>query len=206
MRRLPRGGDFNGSVDENFNGHTFGASLLFSSVLTDKVTFGAGFKLAYIQDKYDSDMTGFGASNGILSTGTESAVTDRDLTLNYRRFGPVLGISVKPSSMLTIDASLEAGFYVGDVEKESTLAQDFTMIIRPASDLYTEDLGSSDLNGWDLAAKVKPEIILSDAISVPLIVAFNYRDFRWNVDGTSIGFIRALQSAGRGAWGGNRRL
>ncbi len=69
-------GFFNGSTEENFNGHTFSGSLLVSSAFTDKVTFGAGLKFGYTRDRYESNMVGFGVSNG--------ALVDRDGERRYR--------------------------------------------------------------------------------------------------------------------------
>ena len=191
---IPNYGYFIGSTEEDFNGNTFNGSLLLSSVVSDTVTFGAGLKFGYTRDRYESTMSGFGVSNGFLVTGTESAEIDRNLTLRYYRLGPVFGISMKPSAMLKIDASLEAGFYMGDVLKDSSYLESFTgalstFLFRTPTMAYTEDFGASDLSGWDLSAKVNPEITLSDALSVPMFVAFNYRDFGWNVGGESQGLF-----------------
>ncbi len=187
-------GFFNGSTEENFNGHTFSGSLLVSSVFTDKVTFGAGLKFGYTRDRYESNMNGFGVSNGALVTGTESADIDSNLLLRYYRLGPVFGVSMKPSAMLKIDASLEAGFYMGDVQKDSAYFESFTgnlatFLFRDPEMAYTEDLDASELGGWDMSVKVNPELTLSDALSVPMFVAFDYSDFGWEVGGTAEGFF-----------------
>ncbi len=83
---------------------------------------------------------------------------------------------------------------MGDVQKDSAYFESFTgnlatFLFRDPEMAYTEDFNSSELSGWDMSAKVNPELTLSDALSVPMFVAFNYRDFGWKVGGFPEGFF-----------------
>jgi hypothetical protein len=187
---------FNGSSEEAYHGHTFGASLLLSSAVNDRITYGAGLKIGYTRETYDTSIDGFGVSTSTLpgTNGTEHADLDRELTLRYYRIGPVLGIALKPIPKLAIDASLEAGFYMGDVQKEASYLEDFTgnlanFLFRDPSMAYNENFSASELSGWDMRAKVNAEYALSEKLSFPLYVAFDYRDFRWRVGGLADGLF-----------------
>jgi hypothetical protein len=187
-------GLFNGKAEDNFNSHAYDVSLLISSVVSDRVTYGAGLKIGYTRETYDTSIDGFGISNGALVTGTESADLDRELTLRYYRIGPVLGIALKPMPKLAIDASVEGGFYMGDVQKEASYLEEFTgnlatFLFRDPSMAYNENFNASELNGWDMSAKVNAEYALSEKLSFPVYVAFDYRDFRWSVGGLADGLF-----------------
>jgi hypothetical protein len=188
-------GFFNGSFDQRLDSHTFAPSIMFSAKMSDSLTFGGALRYAYVSERFEEDINGAGVGDTIFGTLTENLLVDRELWLRYHYLSPKLGISYAPSDRFVLNASVAAGIYFGGVAKDASLYDDaFSGQITPS--LYTEDLNSSDVSGWDIAAKVRPEFKVTDALSIPLAVDFWYKDFRWGVGGTAAGYFGPLAYGG----------
>lgn len=181
-----------GSWDERLNAHTFGLSILANHAFSDAFILGTGVTYSYNMEHLARKGSGDGRV-GAAALFPETLLIDRDLRLNYHRFAPVVGILLKPSDRFTLDASVEAGFSFGGVSKNSLLYDDEG----PAGNTwYTEDLDSRDLFGWDITAKVRPVIKISERLSFPLVLDFAYRKFNWGVDGSSYGYFAPMAYGG----------
>ncbi len=187
-------GDMSGTLNQRLDSHTVAPSVLFSFKVSDAFTLGASLKYAYTNERFDEDVEGDGPT-AIGAPLAENLLIDRDLCLSYHYISPKFGISFVPSDRFVLNASVAVGFYFGGVNKDASLSDDYYGALftpRP----YTEDLHSTDVRGWDIAAKVRPEFKVSDALSIPLMVDFWYKDFRWGVDGTSAGYFTPVTYSG----------
>jgi opacity protein-like surface antigen len=176
-----------GNTSQHINNNAVALSALYDLNVSDRLSVGVGLKYAYFHERLRGDLYGVGESDNF--NNEEIADIDRELRLSYHLISPVVGISVRPSDMFMLDASLSAGFFMGGVKKESSLYDNVALpggwlVTDPT---YREDLDSRDLFGWEIAAKVRPEIIVSDTLSFPMLVDFSYRDFSWGVDGDATG-------------------
>ncbi len=171
----------NGSIDQKIESHDLSLSVLYSLKLSDALTLGAGLKETYRTEWLSDDLFAVGSDQA----GNPNFRTDldRDLRLRYNTISPVLGVSFNPAGHFSLDGWVSAGFYFGDVRKNATLFDN-----DPAGvPTYREDLDSGDVSGWEIAASVRPAIALSDALSVPFVLEYAYRDFTWSVGGSSTG-------------------
>ncbi len=171
-----------GSISQKLETHDFTLSALYSLKMSDALTVGAGLKYSYRDESWDDDLFAQGVDP---SAAVHSFVTDlnRDLGLRYSVVSPVLGVSLKSSDRFNMDAWLSAGFYFGDVQKNSNLYENSSGPTPP----YSEDLDSGDVTGWDISASVRPELAVTDALSIPFVLDFSYRDIKWSVGGASFG-------------------
>jgi hypothetical protein len=174
---------FWGSWDERLNANTFGISLLVNHAFSDSFTLGTGLTYSYNTERLIREGAGNGTNGAPPFPITEVALIDREYKLYYHRLAPVVGILLKPSDRFTLDASLEAGFSFGNAGVESNLYDSGGGATR----WYSDDADSRDLFGWDIAAKVRPVITLSDRLSIPLVLDFTYRSFDWEADGAAYG-------------------
>jgi hypothetical protein len=175
-------GGITSSLEREIRSSDFSLGLLYNIEFTPAFSLGMGLK--YGRGVHESD---FGLDGSGTSTfGPETIVMDRDLTLDYHRFAPVLGVSVKPNDALTIDASVEGGYIFGGVDKSDTLDSTFVVVpalFRP----HSEHLSSRDLSGWDIKAGLDVMYAVSDTLSLPFFIDFAYMDTAWEVDGTAAG-------------------
>ena len=183
-------GLINGSLEQRLDSHTVAPSALFSYKVNDAFTIGASLKYAYINERFQDDITGSGSYGTTLPGNPEIVDIERDLCLSYHYLSPKVGIS-RRLRRLILNASVAAGLYSGGVNKDADLFDSFFSGSYTPS--YSEDLHSSDIRGWDIAAKVRPEFKVSDALSIPLVLDFWYKDFRWGVAGASSGLFCALR-------------
>ncbi len=174
-----------GDFEQRLDSHTVAPSVLFDFRVSDALSIGASLKYAYTNERFDEDIE--------ATSITEDVLIDRELCLSYHYISPKVGISFVPSDRFVLNASVAAGFYFGGVNKDASLFSSSDPGFTPP---YTEDLHSTDVRGWDIAAKVRPEFKVSDALSIPLVVDFWYKDFRWEVDGTSAGYFPAFNYSG----------
>jgi hypothetical protein len=172
-----------GSISQKLETHDFTLSVLYSLEMSNAVAVGAGFKYTYRDESWDSDIFGRGFDDSFITPSSFLTDLNQDLGLGYSIVSPVLGVSLKPSDRFNMDAWLSAGFYFGDVRKNSNLFENASGT-NPA---YSEDLDSSDLTGWDISASVRPELAVTSTLSIPFVLDFSYRDVKWSVGGASFG-------------------
>jgi hypothetical protein len=177
------GSTFSASLNRTIRTSDFSFGLLYDIELSRAFTLGMGLRYGYENTRSEFGLSGSGTSN-FLSPETISM--DRNLTLDYHRIAPVMGISLKPIDALTIDASVEAGFLFGGVDKSGTLYNGL-IAIAPIYKPYVESLHSRDLSGWDIESAVDVTYAVSDRLSLPFFVDFAYADTSWEVDGTATG-------------------
>ncbi len=182
-------GRIDGSFVQRLDSHTFSPSVLFDFKVNDALTLGAALKYAYISERFQDDITGAGSWTAL----PEHLLIDKDLWLKYHYLSPEVGVSFVPSDRFTLNASLAAGFYFGRVDKDASMHDDALI---GADNTYTEDLDSSGVSGWDIAAKVRPQFKVNDKVSIPLVLDFWYKDFKWAVDGPSSGYFAAMSYGG----------
>ncbi len=175
-----------GSISQKLETHDFTLSALYSLKMSDALTVGAGLKYAYRDESWDNDLFGQGSDPFVAP----SFFTDlnQDLGLRYNIVSPILGVSFKPSDRFNMDAWLSAGFYFGDVQKNSNLFESAVLGLFNFAP-YSEDLDSGDVTGWDISTSVRPELAVTDALSIPFVLDFSYRDIKWSVGGASFGYF-----------------
>jgi hypothetical protein len=186
-----------GSWDERLNSHTFGLSVLYNHAFSDTFTFGTGLSYEYVTERLIRKGGGNGESGGRGGLTPESLSIDRETKLRYHRFAPVWGILYKPSDRFTLDASIEAGFSFGAAGVESNLSDvnGIAAFTAPSS-AYSDNTEGNDLYGWDIAAKVRPVIKVSDALSFPLVLDFTYRQLDWSADGYAYSYFTPVAYGG----------
>ncbi len=176
-------GSMTSSLEREIRSSDFSLGLLYNIEFTPAFSLGMGLKYGRGVHESNFSLDGTGSS---VPFGPEVITMDRELTLDYHRFAPVLGVSVKPNDALTIDASVEGGFIFGGVDKGDTLNSTVAVvpaIFRP----HVENLASRDLSGWDIKTGLKVTYAVSDRLSLPFFADFAYGDTRWEVDGTAAG-------------------
>ncbi len=176
-------GNITSSLDRQIKSSDFSLGLLYNVELTPAFSLGMGLKYGYGIHESDFGLDGSGTSNAF---GLEVTTMDRELVLDYHRFAPVLGVTVKPSDAWTIEASVEGGYLFGGVDKDDSLT-DSAVFIPPTDRTHSEVLDSRDLSGWDIGTYVKVAYALSDDLSFPFFVDFAYMDTTWEVDGSGTG-------------------
>lgn len=180
---FPLRSSFAGTTEERLDAHTFGASLLLSREVGKDLTLGAGLKYTYRTETSELDESGFG--NLFFGIDIpENADVSKDLTLRTHEIAPVIGVRYQPTEAISLDGSLEVGFAFGSVNKDSSLFDDQ---LPPPS--YSEDLDSNNLFGWRIGGSLRPELSLTDSLSVPIVLSASYRDITWSVDGASTGLF-----------------
>ncbi len=188
--RTGENGYLDGSLEQKLESNTFAASVLWNMKFSEAFTLGAALKYAYTSETFRDEI--WGNSVTLSEPGTLSM--ERDQSLKYHYISPKVGISFVPSDRFTLNASVAAGFYIGGtVDKSASLSDSFEGFATPP---YTEDLDSSDISGWDIAAKVRPEFKVSDTLAIPVVVDFRYKDFTWGVDGASNGYFAPISYSG----------
>ena len=110
-----------GSISQKLETHDFTLSVLYSLKMSNSLTFGAGLKYTYRDESWDSDTFGQGIDGSFVPASSFTTDLNQDLGLRYNIVSPVLGVSLKPSDRFNMDAWLSAGFYFGDVRKNSNL-------------------------------------------------------------------------------------
>ncbi len=184
---IPFTARLDGSISQKLETHDFTLSALYSLKMSDALTLGAGLKYAYRDESWDNDL--FGTGND--PTANPSFITDlnQDLELRYSIVSAILGVSLKSSDRFTMDAWLSAGFYFGDVQKNSNMVETASLVSRAP---YSEDLDSGDITGWEVNTSIRPGIVVSNTLSIPFVLDFSYRDFKWSVGGASFGYFAPL--------------
>ncbi len=177
-------GNMTSSLDRQITSSDFSLGLLYNIELTPAFSLGMGLKYGYGVHESDFGLDGSGTS---LIFGPETTTMDRELVLDYHRFAPVLGVSVKASDAWTIEASLEGGYLFGGVDKDDVLIDSFPGGLPLNDRTHTEVLDSRDLSGWDIGTYVKVTYALSDDLSLPFFVDFGYMNAAWEVDGFGTG-------------------
>ncbi len=172
-----------GSISQKLETHDFTLSVLYSLKMSNALVVGAGLKYTYRDESWDSDIFGQGIDGSFVPASSFTTDLNQDLGLRYSIVSPILGVSLKPSDRFNINAWLSAGFYFGDVRKNSNLFENAS----GTPPVYSEDLDSGDLTGWEISASVRPELAVTSAISIPFVLDFSYRDIKWSVGGASFG-------------------
>jgi hypothetical protein len=175
-----------GSISQKIETHDFTLSVLYSQKMSNALAVGAGLKYTYRDESWDSDIFGQGIDGSFVPASSFITDLNQELGLRYSVVSPVLGVSLKPSDRFNMNAWLTAGFYFGDVRKNSNLFENASGSSPP----YSEDLDSGDLTGWEISASVRPELAVTSVLSIPFVLDFSYRDIKWSVGGTSFGSFR----------------
>ena len=177
-----------GTSERKINSHTVGLTLLYDIDFNDDFSLGVGLKYSYFNEKQEYDITGKGIDDiGIA----EDLRINKENVYSYHLISPTLGLSLRPFDKLVIDSYLSAGFYMGTIDKKSTIFDNYwdNAGVPPPSNTYTEDLTSNKLSGWEINCGLETDYMVSDSLSIPFFIDFSYRDMLWEVGGTASGWF-----------------
>jgi hypothetical protein len=181
----------NGSLDAGMDSNSFALSALYDIDFSETLSLGASLTYAYINNKIEYDVSGFGVAPAL--GGPENLSIDREMTFDYHRITPVIGISLQPTDALVINSSVSTNIYLGSVEKVSDLFDDIWSVAAPGTfptSVYTEKLDSNDVLVLDIAFNTDGEHeIIPEKLSLPFFLNFTYGTAWWNVDGATSGYF-----------------
>jgi len=189
--RTPAVNNFmNGSLDAGMNSNTFALTTLYDIDFSETFSLGASLSYAYINNKIEYDVSGTGVAPALAP---ENMSIDREMTFDYHRITPVIGISLTPIDALVVNSSVSTNIYLGSVEKVSTLFDDLWSVAAPGTfptSTYSEKLDSNDVFVLDVAFTTDGSYeIIPEKLSVPFFLNFTYGTARWEVDGATSGYF-----------------